>query len=372
MMKRILCFLICSLLMVPMLVSCSDPSSKEPAIAPVTTEPVQTDPPAPVEKTYKAAELMQHLRTTGRASLIGEVLALDWSWAKAELSGEFAAGAVSATLSLGYGSLADLMVVVDDDYENAKRIEITSKTPASVELCTLSAGVHNIKLYKNTQAMSGGLNLHDLTCTAHLAPASTEDRMSILVIGDSITCGAGAMPTTRPEGQSDLAEYSYGALLSKELNADVSILAISGWGIACGGMNYEALIPKIFDKTNWFRDQNAKWPFEKDSFDLVIVALGTNDYRFAGEGRTDVLIKASNDFLDVIREKNPSSRVLWVYGQMLNQYNRQLKTMIRERGDSKMAYMDLPTNVEGGFGHPNAAGHVEYCRLIKEWIDERF
>lgn len=367
-----------SLLMVLCLGICGcSETTEDPAVTTGTpeTDPETTEAPvteAPVEQTLKAAALEKHLLTTGRAGVIGDALALDWTWAKAEFEGYFLAGDITARLSLDYGKLGDLLVVVDDDYDNAVKITLTSKRKTTKTLVTLEEGYHNIKLYKANQARSGGINLYELTCTAALAPAPEAAKLKIQVIGDSITCGAGAVPNDRDEGQSDMAEYSYAALLSKQLDADVSVMSVSGWGIACGGQNYDNLIPNIFDKTNHFRDADAEWDFTNDQPDVVIVALGTNDYRFYNENRTDVLIDASKSFLQEIREVYPNARILWVYGQMLNQYNNQLKQMVRGMNDSKMEYMNLPRNVDGGYGHPNAAGHEEYAELIKEWIVNRF
>lgn len=320
----------------------------------------------------KAIELYPYLRTTGRACIRKDALTLDWSFAKAEFEGDFDDCVLMASLSLAYGELADLLVVIDDDFDRARKHTLTANCTALADyaLADLPAGHHIVALYKATQARSGGINLHEISFSGRLCMPGEHltGKPRIQIIGDSISCGAGAVPTERPESCADIAEYCYGALLARNLPAEVSILAVSGWGIACGGHNEKALIPSIFEKTNFFRDPADEWDFSGDSPDFLIVALGTNDYRFASEHREDVLRDASHAFLARLRAHYPHARILWVYGQMLDQYNDMLRDMVASFNDPHMTYMDLPRNVAGGFGHPNAVGHEAYAQIIGDWI----
>ena len=316
--------------------------------------------------------LMPHLYTVGRVVRMDNHLTLDWSLAKIELCGSFDRCTLSITASLGYGTVADLLAVPDHDFSRAVRITITSPSPAAYPMLELEAGRHHVAIYKANQARSGGVNLYGLTFRGILTEPPLPSPLRIQIIGDSISCGAGAVDNGREEGHADSAEYSYGALLARSLPADVTVTAVSGWGLACGGMNESALIPAIYEKTNFFRDPSLAYDFTLDQPDLVILALGTNDYRFASEGREEVLKKAAADFLARLRRLYPSARILWVYGQMLDQYHELFRSLIAETGDALISYLPLPRCVSGGFGHPDAEGHERYAALLAEHIPTLF
>ena len=316
-------------------------------------------------------------RLVGRAVIGSDGIHLDWSWSEASFRGWFE-GEIRADLSLAYSYRKNegtglLRAVVDGDYENAKLITLEGdRTVMNDELLArVKRGHHTVSLFKCSQARSAGINVTRLRFSGELDKAPEPRKRNILVIGDSISCGAGAVYTGRAEEVCDDSFYSFGALLGRRLDADVSIFAVSGWGIACGGNDETALIPSIFGKTNYFRDENEKWDFSSDRPDAVIVSLGTNDYRFAGEGRTEVLIAAASDFLSTLRRTYPEAEILWIYGQMLNQYDKQLEEMVRSFCDPRIFYFTVPRNVSGGFGHPDARGHEEYADLLAEILREK-
>ena len=323
------------------------------------------------------AERKDAFKLVGRAEIGSDGIRLDWTWSEAAFCGWFD-GEIRADLHLAYSYQGDkgvglLRVVIDGKWEDAKLITLEGDDTVLTDelLAVVEKGYHTVSLFKCSQAMSAGINITQIRFTGTLDRAPGARKRSILVIGDSISCGAGAVDTGRAEAVCDDGWYSFGAVLGRRLDADVSVFAVSGWGIACGGNDPEALIPEIFDKTNHFRDKNAKWDFSSDRPDVVIVSLGTNDYRFAGEGRTEVLISAASGFLSTIRDTYPDAEIIWIYGQMLNQYDRELGAMAASFDDPHISYYTVPRCVSGGFGHPDAAGHSVYADFLAEKIREK-
>ncbi len=316
-----------------------------------------------------AGALFEHSLKTGRVCLDGDAIALDHSLSKIEFSVQIEQNCVlKASISIAYGQIAELICIVDGKQSALVILNEQSREQADYTLATLAPGAHRVTLVKNTQARNGGINLYSLVFDGKIDSAPAPAPTKIQIIGDSISTGAGAVPTDREEVMCDDASASYGALLGASLPAEVSVFAVSGWGIACGGMDEVALIPRIYGKQNAFRDPEREL-VEDHAPDVVIIALGTNDYRFANEGRTDFFIEKAKDFLSSARDRYPQARILWIYGQMLNQYDAQLEAMVRSFGDPNMDYLTVPKNVSGGFGHPDAQGHRQYADLIRRWIE---
>lgn len=377
-MKRILTLtLILTLLFSAPACGKKENDSKESEKPQMTAAETETEPNYYILQTVVPAEKKDDFKLVGRAGIESDGIHLDWSWAEAAFCGWFD-GEIRADLDLAYSYQGDkgvglLRAVVDGDWENAKLITLEGDDTVLVDevLAVVDKGYHEISLFKCSQALSAGINVSQIRFTGTLDKAPAARKRNILVIGDSISCGAGAVDTGRAEAVCDDSYYSFGAMLGRDLDADVSIFAVSGWGIACGGNDPKALIPDIFDKTNHFRDKEEEWDFSSDDPDVVILSLGTNDYRFAGEGRTKVLISAATEFLSTVRDTYPDAEIIWIYGQMLNQYDKELEAMVTSFDDPHMSYYTVPRCVSGGYGHPDAAGHEEYAAFLAEKIEEK-
>lgn len=376
-MKRVvILFLILTLLLPAAACGKKENDPKESEI-PQMTDITETEPDYYIPTTVIPAGKKDAFRLVGRAGIGNDGIHLDWTWAEAAFCGWFD-GEIRADLDLAYSYQGDkgvglLRVVVDEKWEDAKLITLEGDDTVLIDevLADVERGYHTVSLFKCSQAMSAGINVSQIRFTGTLDKAPGARKKNILVIGDSISCGAGAVDTGRAEAVSDDGWYSFGAVLGRELDADVSVFAVSGWGIACGGNDPKALIPDIFGKTNHFRDEDEEWDFSADEPDVVIVSLGTNDYRFAGEGRTKVLIAAATGFLSTIRDTYPDAEIIWIYGQMLNQYDKELEEMVNSFDDPHISYYTVPRCVSGGFGHPDAAGHEEYAAFLAEKIGEK-
>lgn len=378
-MKRVFAlFLVLAALLCAVSCTGKENEPKESETNAMTTTAPETEPNYYVPTVIRPSEHKDAFKLVGRTVIGDKGIQLDWSWAEASFRGWFD-GEIRGDFDFVYSyrvnkGVAVFRVVVDGDFENAVNITIEGEKQKleNALMATVEKGYHTISVYKCSQALGGGVNLDNITFTGTLDAAPEAKKLNILVIGDSISCGAGAVDTGRIEAVCDDSYYSYGALLSRNMDADVSVFAISGWGIACGGQSYDCLIPAIFDKTNALRDKDAAWDFSKEAKpDVVIVSLGTNDYRFATEGRTPVLIDAATKFLKTIRDTYPESEIIWIYGQMLNQYDKQLENMVNSFNDAHMSYYTVKRNVAGGFGHPDAKGHEEYAAFLEKTIKEK-
>ncbi|MGL5831741.1 MAG: SGNH/GDSL hydrolase family protein [Waterburya sp.] len=149
--------------------------------------------------------------------------------------------------------------------------------------------VHNAVLIKRTDYVTGEFNFHSIIIDGEILAAEPDSQRTIEVYGDSISSGATVeyegTGVPDPEGDNRYlsnAYYSYGAILARHYNAELSLVAQSGISLVNGfgywntfwnnGVGAEA----IYDKVKPLPDA-ATWNFNNYTPDLIIIAYGQND-----------------------------------------------------------------------------------------------
>lgn len=380
-MKRTITFLLALVMCLALLCSCT---KKEEAKTPPPTSDTQdkteqTDDKNEEQKVEKIHvdysekhkdnlyDIKDKIKINGRCNLDEEkgILAA-WSNSGFEIAGWFD-GSIRLFFTTSSYLPIPFYVVVDGDYENAKPVELsTQKT--YVTLATVERGYHTISLCKVEGAKVNSVYLTEIEYKGKLDEEPLPKSMKIELIGASTASGVGLVSPN----YNDDAFYSYSAIAARNLNADLSVVAVSGWGIACGITNFENVIPRIYDRTCYFTDEEEKWDFANNQVDAVIINLGTNDYtQYANGDRTD-LHNALRKFFDTLRECYPEARIYMSYGMMNSVFKDDFKAIIAERGDEKIQFVDLFYNADGIDGHPNAASHVQYAKIYEDKIREDF
>lgn len=150
----------------------------------------------------------------------------------------------------------------------------------------LTAGEHTLVFSKRTEASIGSVTLLRVEIAGTLL-AAPKPAHRIEFIGDSITAGAGVDAATGTDACSDAnwglsnnAAASYGAVTARALDADYHLTAVSGIGLV---RNYSAMydarpMPEVYDLLNLESMTSAEWDHDKFVPDVVVVALGTNDF----------------------------------------------------------------------------------------------
>ncbi len=284
-----------------------------------------------------------------------------WPYSGIEFSGWF-----DADVKLYFNHTAeesvDFYVAVDGDYANAENISLPSEL-SCVTLANFERGYHSIGLYKVTGAQKDNVWLSFIEYSGELDTEPLPKSLKLEIIGDSISCGTGLIS---PNYDND-AYYSYGAMLARDLNAELSIVAVPGWGIACGVSNFDNVVPRIYDRTCYFTDEKQLWDFENRQVDAVILNLGTNDWlQYAHNDDRSELHAALRKFLDTIRNCYPNASVYMTYGMMNDAFEEDFKRIIAERNDAKMTIFRSSYNGKGVGGHPCAEAHVGYANKFKE------
>lgn len=276
---------------------------------------------------------------------------------------------------------------------------------------TLSPGIHTFTVYRESEALFGqAFFLTDATEIAGtLLPPVVKPR-KIELIGDSITCGYGALGPSAtcpfaPVSQSNFV--AYGSLAARMLGAEVQTECWSGKGLY---QNYSdpafpddpdanaaaprELLPLLWTRTlpsvgPLTKQEEVKWDFTKqEQPQVVVINLGTNDFTrdnnfdnvpdgFEEAKYTDAYYR----FIKEVRGKHPAAEMFIAMSPMLSDQfpfvgardqmrrtTRSVVERINAEGDPKVYFMEL---VEQGFRyglgcdyHPN----VEVHRIMAEQL----
>ncbi len=225
---------------------------------------------------------------------------------------------------------------------------------------------------------------------SEIVPTEQKD-MYIEFVGDSITCGYGVDDEDRNHHFSTSTEdctKAYGYKTAQLLNADYSLVSISGYGIISGYTNNpdkkssSQLMPLHYDKVGFSYSKDLgsfKWDFARQP-DVVVVNLGTNDESYC---KTDKDKQAEFtaeyiNFLKDIREHNPEAKILCVLGVMgsglYKCVDEAVTTYSAETGDTSVYAMKLPNQQEAdGIAadwHPTEKTHEKTAALVAEKINE--
>ncbi|MBQ8752376.1 MAG: hypothetical protein IJZ13_04650, partial [Clostridia bacterium] len=314
------------------------------------------------------------LKYTGRTMVVPGEAYLDWSASGLELA--VTGGTVEAQLygvDLGDNNQRVYMAV----YVNGRRTK-TFYLENGLAWYTLAETlpentVSAVRLVRLTEASQGKASLFDLKVTGKLAPRPADKPHRIEWIGDSLTCGYGVLGASQADpflASTEDVTKTYAWLCAEALNAEMSVVAASGYGI---GSNWagkeEQLIPDVFPYYNSLsRSITEKWEYSRYQPELVVINLGTNDFngcQGSDEGASRVR-KGIVRFLTALRAAYPDATICWVYGFCGDGYGNVIRQSVEAfaAADGNAAY--IPVSVQNaaknGYGsgwHPNAASNED-------------
>lgn len=225
---------------------------------------------------------------------------------------------------------------------------------------------------------------------SEIAPTPEKD-LYIEFVGDSITCGYGVDDEDRNHHFSTSTEdctKAYAYKTAEKLNADYSLVSISGYGIISGYTDNpdkksdSQLMPMYYDKIGFSYMRGVAsipWEFERKA-DVVVINLGTNDESYCKsdkEKRTEFTAEYC-EFLKEVRKNNPEAKILCVLGVMGSGLYKSVEKAVEaysaETGDTNVFAMKLPNQSEAdGIAadwHPTEKTHEKTAELVAEKINE--
>lgn len=277
--------------------------------------------------------------------------------------------------------------------------------------------VKNVKFYRDLQAVSGDTEtqvlIKGLRTDGEFLPVD-DGKLKIEFIGDSITSGEGTYGAF--DDMEWLAMYqsssrTYVNMIERGLKAEARVISHGGWGVYCGWDNdVRNAIPKIYKPVCGIStgEKNEKigaqrsYDFNSWKPDVVVVNLGTNDctsfetppFEVPGVGifknhknedgsfvSEDIrkIEEAIINFLKMLRECNPKSRIIWCYGMLGYDLEPKIKKAISEyideTKDDRVEYLSLPCSNNETYGshmHPGFKNHHEAAIVLGRHIGDMF
>lgn len=212
-------------------------------------------------------------------------------------------------------------------------------------------------------------------------------------VGDSITCGYGADDEVAEHNFSTSTEnvtHSYAYLTAQALDADYSMVSISGYGIISGftGTGEKVasqILPNYYDKLGfsygYYQGQtpaNVQWDFSTREPDLIVVNLGTNDDSYTQDhaDRQEEYRTAYTAFLKEIRRNNPNAKILCTLGIMGDRLYPQVEKAVadytEQTGDTNIACMKFAVQAYAdGYAadwHPSQKTHKKAAQKLTQEI----
>lgn len=386
---KIICAALCALLCCGMFAGCADNSSasegtSEAGVTETVSEEASAEAPAepsPVVLTEDTVKL------TGRTELIDDTLWCAFSGTGADFI--YTGKGLDITIvgdgaaTVGSDNQARVAVYVNGERVVDEMIDSAEKTFRVAENDDITTSEIQIIKLSETAQSTIGIKPFILAEGESIAPAEAKP-LKIEFIGDSITCGYGVDDEVKENHFSTSTEdvtKAYAYKTAQLLDADYSMVSISGWGIISGytsDPNKKAdsqQIPLYYDKLGYSYNkfagttapQDIDWDFSRFKPDIIVINLGTNDNSYV-KGDKDKRAEfeaAYMDFIAQVREKNPDADIFCVLGimgaELFNDVGEAALFYSEDNNDDKVHFLQLPTQ-DGTLGyaadwHPTEATH---------------
>lgn len=340
---------------------------------------------SPEPKPAATADTGAAVRWLGRVDLSNPEGAR-FAWSGSGLVAKVSGPTIKAKLTSDGGDDVYFQPVIDG--KPAARFKASNSEPVATLAANLPPGEHVLELYRENEgkfsaSVFGGF------VEGTLVPLPPASGRLIEVVGDSISAGYGNLGSEQhpdfgpdPNGgcrfstESESAYLTYGAIAARTLDAEVSILALSGWGAyRDNGNSTTNVLGKVYENTLGTSPAPA-WGFERKAA-VVVLNLGTNDFASGDPGQAEFQ-SAYSALLATVRGKYPDAWIFCMIGPMLwGDGLRAATTYItaavdgaKANGDAKLRIVTVSQDARQGTGcdwHPNVNGQRAMAeRLVAE------
>lgn len=239
----------------------------------------------------------------------------------------------------------------------------------------LDGGYHTVRVERANKVGEGNMRITSIEFNGRLTkPQTNAGALSIEVLGDSISEGIGTGTSSDKAwdsaGGGDNAYYSYAAVMGRELNANLSVVAYAGKAIK---EVREECYPYIGH--GGVGNYNFSAANQKD---VVVINLGTNgayNVETRGNDTDDDIKNEAIALMTEVRKNNPNAYIIWVYGMMApnQEHFATYEAAVSAMNDGKIiAYKIGEKNSFTGHGydnyHPSKDEHAAYGKELAEYI----
>lgn len=239
----------------------------------------------------------------------------------------------------------------------------------------LDGGYHTVRVERANKVGEGNMRIASIEFNGTLKrPQTNAGALNIEVLGDSISEGIGTGTSSDKAwdsaGGGDNAYYSYAAVMGRELNANLSVVAYAGKAIK---EVREECYPYIGH--GGVGNYNFSAANQKD---VVVINLGTNgayNVETRGNDTDDDIKNEAIALMTEVRKNNPNAYIIWVYGMMApnQEHFAAYEAAVSAMNDGKIiAYKIGEKNSFTGHGydnyHPSKDEHAQYGKELAEYI----
>lgn len=342
-------------------------------------------------KEYRGNDSM--IRYTGR-TFISQEGDVTFDWSGVYLETQFIGDNLSILLSETGNSYYDVFL----DGEKHKVVKACGKDTLITFVSNISDGFHQLRIQKRTEGEFGRTTIHRFVLSGTLLGNTLKRNRHIEFIGDSWTCGYGVEGKNRDESfqlETENSHFSYAAVLSRYFNADYTLIAHSGRGVArnygdslrVSDVTMKDKMQQIFDE-----DNEKLWDSKIYQPDLVIINLGINDFSTFPHPSKLEFTTAYKQILKQLRQNYGNIPLLCICPPQIQDSSEvqffekntsiydYYKTAIIEINDPKIYLLPINngllnnTTDLGAVWHPNKIGQkklaimlIPYISTIMKW-----
>ncbi len=239
----------------------------------------------------------------------------------------------------------------------------------------LDGGYHTVRVERANKVGEGNMRITSIEFNGTLKrPQTNAGALNIEVLGDSISEGIGTGTSSDKAwdsaGGGDNAYYSYAAVMGRELNANLSVVAYAGKAIKEVREECYPYIGHGGVGNYSFSAANQK--------DVVVINLGTNGAYNVNTRNDDTDDDIKNEAIALmteVRKNNPNAYIIWVYGMMApkQEHFAAYEDAVSAMNDEKIiAYKIGESNSFTGHGydnyHPSKDEHAQYGKELADYI----
>ena len=248
----------------------------------------------------------------------------------------------------------------------------------------LEKKTHTLLITKRTEALFGIAAFEGFILDGGKELVKTFDMLKrkrkIEFVGDSYFTGFGSEGDSSDcvfSRETQSSYVSFGAQLARKLDADYSIVAISGSGVI---KNYgDSLRTSEFPLPNYYEracmNDTLLWDFSRWQPDAVVIRLGRNDYSQKPHPKREMFRTAYLKLLKDIRKHYPNAHIFALCSSLrkdphCDYINSVLNELKGKNGDKKIHFvkLDVKFNPQRDFGcekHPNRFGHKKIADFLE-------
>jgi lysophospholipase L1-like esterase len=238
-------------------------------------------------------------------------------------------------------------------------------------------GRHTVELVHRTETWLGAPEVRGFVTDGTFVAAAPLPARKLLVLGDSVTCGAD-MERTAGDKNDPMwwnARLSYGMLAARALDAQVQLVCYGGRGLvrSWNGRSDEDQLPAFYGLALpiVISDANFSIKWRQDDYhpDLILVAIGTNDFT-AGIPDHAAYVEAYSAFVRTLLADHPAAQIVLTEGAILNGDKKTaltawLKETVKSSGSARAHYVQsLHHPGDERDAHPTTVQHAAMAREL--------